>query len=224
MSVSTDFWIIFGVIQIALGIYVIIRYNKLKKKNKKKLTGGQKFLIILGIVLLSVVALFAISFIELLFYPSYEYEDDSKTDGILESLTKYEYEEERIEEMLIEDGSDILLVSVSNYSKNAPFFEWYNIEDNTICEPGETYCLSDKVSVIVEMKSLGNRNDQIWDFLIVSNIIYSNAFTYKANILTPTETCEYVFFGDLMDEYFATYDPEIRGLLEEYMANPKLCS
>ncbi len=135
-------------------------------------------------------------------------------------LWEYEEQEERIEEMLTEDGYEILSRWISNYSADAPFFEWYDIEDDTICDDSEErHCYSDKVGVYVNMKSLGNRNEQVWDVLIVMRTIYPNAFTYKIDILSPTDKCEYLFFGDLIMDYFENYDSETRELIDDYIDN-----
>lgn len=168
ISVSINFWIIFGVIQIALGIYVITRYNKLKKKNKKKLTGGQKFLMILGIVLLSVIALFAISFIELLYYQSYEYDNRiGETDEDTRKLIKIHIE------LLEEEGYEVL------YFGNLAISE------------------DDDEDPYVKMKSLGTRNYQVESGLSSLSLVYPNAPEYTIRILEEDQDCWYTIRGDI---------------------------
>ena len=101
-----------------------------------------------------------------------------------------------------DNGYEVLSVYISNYSANDPFFEWHNIKDNTICgNSKETICYSDKVGVSVDMKSLGSRNEQIWDVLTTMSSTYPNAFTYSITIKSPTDTCNYLIFGSTYREY-----------------------
>jgi hypothetical protein len=103
-----------------------------------------------------------------------------------------------------------------NYSSDAPFFEWYELQDYATCE-GEVYpCTTDRVLVSIEMKSFGSRNDQIWDALIVSNVIFPNSFVNSITIKSPTDKCEYVIFG--AKNYFEDYDLEIRDIIENQIA------
>jgi len=44
---------------------------------------------------------------------------------------------------------------------------------------------------LVEMISLGNRQEQVWSALIPMAIAYPNASSYDVKILTPTQTCYY---------------------------------
>ena len=118
----------------------------------------------------------------------------------------YRQQEERIEEHLTEDGYEVISVFISNYSANASFFEWYDIEDNTICEPDETFCKTNKVGVSVEMKSFGSRTEQINKVLLTSNVVYPNAFTYRMTIKSPTDKCDYLIFGDTYRDYTKELD------------------
>lgn len=172
-----------------------------------------------------IVGILVIVYLISLTYSSYAvYDAFSSLSETTSRYLVYEDEENRIEEWLMGDGYEVIITLITNYSKDAPFFEWYNVSDDTICKPDEKYCESDKVGVIVDMKSLGTRSDQVWDFLSVTSIIYPNAFTYRLKILSPTDTCEYIFFGDLITEYYTNYDPEIRERIDEYIAKPSLCS
>mgnify|MGYP001576676694 CR=1 FL=1 len=109
----------------------------------------------------------------------------SEMSELAEPYTQYYDESERIKNFLTEDGYEVIYAGISNYSANAPFFDWYNIEDNTVCPSEEKLCYSDKVGVSVEMKSLGNRNDQIWYTLTAMSSVYENAFTYGITIKSP---------------------------------------
>lgn len=148
----------------------------------------------------------------------------STIDDIGSGLNPYPEQEELIEEMLIEDNYEVMSVFISYYSSNAPFFEWHNISDDTICAEGEAYCNSDKIGVSVEMKSLGNLNDQLWDVFIVMKAVHPKAFTYSVDILTPTSTCKYLLFGEVADAWFEDKNMEAYNLINEYLNNPALCS
>jgi len=120
---------------------------------------------------------------------------DSFND-LTSGYTQYESEEEYIEESLTEKGYEVISVYIGNYSTSSLFFEEYGIEENTVCGEEETSCYTDKVNVAAEMKSLGNRDDQVWASLITMAAPYSEAFTYKIWILSPTDTCKYLVFGE----------------------------
>jgi len=107
----------------------------------------------------------------------------------------YEEQEERIEEMLTEDGYEVLSVFIMNYTTDSPFYEWYNLEHNTICENSNESCSTNDVSVSIEMKSFGSKSDQVWDALIVSNAIYPNAYVHWITIKSPIDKCEWTIFG-----------------------------
>lgn len=148
----------------------------------------------------------------------------TKINELTEKYTVYDTEEGYIKQFLTEDGYEVLFVSISNYSANAPFFEWYDIEDNTICDSKETICYSDKIDSSIEMKSLGSRNEQIWVALITMGSVYENAFTYKIKIKSPTDTCDYLIFGDTYRTYTENYDSESRKLIQSQIDNSESCS
>jgi hypothetical protein len=146
-------------------------------------------------------------------------------DDITAPYTQFENQEASIKESLTEDGYEVLSVHIMNYSSNAPFFDWYDIEDNTICAPDEEYCYSDKVGVSVTMKSLGSRNEQIWDVLTNMYVRYPNAFTYRITIKSPTDTCEYILFGEYgIIDWFENYDLEARDDVQYQIDNLVSCS
>ncbi len=146
-------------------------------------------------------------------------------DEITAPYKIYEEQEESIERLLTENHYEVLSIYIVNYSANAPFFEWYGLEDNTICETNETYCSSDKVDVSVEMKSLGSRNEQVWDVLNIMNSIYPNAFTYKIKIKSPTDTCNYVIFEEYgVRGWYETYDLKNYELVQYQINNSVSCS
>jgi len=131
-------------------------------------------------------------------------EINEEANELIEPYMMYDSERTFIAEHLTRDGYEIIgEPHISNYSVNAPFFEWFGIEDDTVCKNEETYCLSDKVGVSVEMKSLGNRDEQIKDTLLIFHVVYPNAFTYRMTIKSPTDTCDYIVFGKTYRDYWA---------------------
>jgi hypothetical protein len=54
---------------------------------------------------------------------------------------------------------------------------------------------------IVSMKSLGDRNNQVWTSLSSIGVAYPNATEYLIIILTPEETCYYAIDGDFYRTY-----------------------
>lgn len=134
----------------------------------------------------------------------------------------YKEQEESIEELLIDDDYEVLNVLMANYTTNSPFFEWYEIKDDTICEEGEESCTTDKVLVSIEMKSFGSRSEQIWDALIISDVIFPNTFVHLITIKSPTDKCEYTIFG--VKKYFETYDSEVRELIQKQIDEFGKCS
>jgi len=130
----------------------------------------------------------------------------------LDEINPYRYEEERIEEMLTEDGYEVIVTYLFNLTTNAPFFEWYGLDHETVCAEGEESCDTGKVIVGVDMKSLGTRNDQVWGTLITMSVIYPNAYFYIINIKSPTDTCKYLIVGNT----YRSYTEEADKLFTEY--------
>lgn len=149
-------------------------------------------------------------------------------DEIMAPYKVYEQQENRIEEMLTEDGYEVLYVGISNYSSNSNFVqnpEWYGFNDdfiNTICNNSDESCWSEKVGVSVEMKSFGSRSEQIWDILTISNVIFPNVFIHSITIKSPTDKCEYTIFG--VRQYFEDYDLEVRDLIQKQIDESGRCS
>ncbi len=147
------------------------------------------------------------------FYTSYQFssfvdEFSKSTQELNEQIWggNYEEQENHIKEMLTEDGYEVLNVHMSNLTKDAPLYEWYDIERNITCENPEETCYTNDVAVSIEMKSFGSKSDQIWDALIVSNIIYPNAYVHLITIKSPTDKCVWTIFG--MWKWGSTKDPE----------------
>lgn len=146
-------------------------------------------------------------------------------NGITSSYTAYQFEEELIEEFLTEKGYEVISVYIINYSADSPIFELYDIEDNNICDDdSEEICYSDKVAVHVEMKSLGNRNDQVWDALINMASVYENAFTYTIDIKSLTDTCNYLIFGQTYTDWQENFDSEYYDALQSQIDELVICS
>jgi len=176
---------------------------------------------IVSLVLASYLILtMVIGFIYLFYISASLDEISDELDEILAPYEVYSEQEERIKDYLTEDGYEVLFNYILNYSANAPFFEWYDIEDNTICdETSDKICYSDKVGVHIEMKSLGNRNEQVWDVLNTMWFVYPNAFTYQIDIKSPTDTCTYLIFGVVLEDYYTDYNLETRELIDDYIDN-----
>jgi len=135
----------------------------------------------------------------------------------------YEKQENSIESLLSDKGYEVLTnVYIFNYTTNSPFFEWYDIEDDTICDQGEEYCYTNKVAVDVIMKSFGSRNKQIWDTLTSANVVFPDAYVHWITIKYPIETCIYTIFG--VSQYFETYDSEVRELIQKQIDEYGKCS
>ena len=113
-----------------------------------------------------------------------------------EPYLEFQEEEESLERLLVENHYEVLTVHIGRISKNAPILEQYGIIDNTVCDDEETICYTDKVSVSIEVKSLGSRDDQLVDNLISMGVIYEDAFIYNLWIVEPTRTCKYRILGE----------------------------
>lgn len=173
-----------------------------------------------------IVGIVVVTNIIFLLYTSYGLFDSiNSINELTKPYTIYDEQRESIERLLVDNNYEVLNVYMSNYSAKAPFFEQYDIEDNTICNDlDEGICYSDKVGVSVEMKSLGNRDDQIWDALISMSVIYENAFTYRIEIKSPTDTCNYLIFGDIYRDYTNDYNSKSRELLQSQIDEYTECS
>jgi len=165
------------------------------------------------------------------FYHAYSFYDigrglDEVTKDIEEitsPYTQYDEQEARIEERLTERGYEVLSVLIMNYTKDAPFLKQYGIEDDTICESNKTSCFTKRVGVWVDMKSLGTRNEQIWDALNIMSVRYPNAWLYWITIKSPTDTCKYMIIGNTYRDYLNVdiannYSEENLALGREKMA------
>jgi len=172
------------------------------------------------------VGIIVVANIFFLLYTSYGLFDSiNSINELTKPYTIYNEQRESIERLLVDSNYEVLNVYISNYSAKTPFFEQYNIEDNTICSDlNERICYSDKVGVSVEMKSLGNRDDQIWDALISMSVVYETAFTYKIKIKSPTDTCEYLIFGDTYRDYTNSYSSKSSELLQAQIGEYAKCS
>ena len=82
-------------------------------------------------------------------------------------------------EMLEEDGYEVL------------YFGY--LSENTTLE-----------TAYLKMKSLGNRNDQVWDGLFSLESVYPNAPEYSIRILEPTQECWYEIYGELYGAYLGS--------------------
>jgi len=60
----------------------------------------------------------------------------------------------------------------------------------------------------LEMKSLGNRDEQIKNGLIVLSTVYENAKEYSINVLTPEERCSYDIDGNVYRSWLRSADGE----------------
>ena len=85
--------------------------------------------------------------------------------------------DERVKEMLEEDGYDVI-------------FNYYS----EMSALNETWAS-------VRMKSLGDINEQVWDALIVLGVHYKDATNYIITISTPTSECFYNINGNIYRAY-----------------------
>lgn len=194
----------------------------------KEKTPMDKFLIFFAWIVIGFIVVYIILILTGYFLSSVNNKEVPKTScenlGIDSNYCDYDYEEERVQEFLEEDNYEVFSVNIGNFTTNAPFFEWYEIEDDTICSQGEESCYTDKMFVIVEMKSLGSRKEQIWDALINLNVIVPEAYEYTIIIKSPTDTCKYVLFNDYgIRDWFASYNIEDKETIEYQIENSVSC-
>ena len=134
-----------------------------------------------------------------LLYLSYGLFDSiNSLNELYEPYTMYDEQEESIERLLKDNNYEVLNVHISNYSG--------------------------QVMVAVEMKSLGSRNDQIMDALISMGVVYESAFTYRIEIKSPTDTCNYLIFGDTYRNYTANHTSKSYELLQSQIDEYEECS
>jgi hypothetical protein len=128
-------------------------------------------------------------------------ESSNSLDELTARYGVYDEQRDRIEEFLTEDGYEVLSVFINNYSDGGLKQLGYSeeVECNSVDEYG--ICWTDKTLASVEMKSLGNRNQQLGDALRTMGVVHPNAFVYKMTIKSPTDTCEYAILGDTHREY-----------------------
>lgn len=178
-----------------------------------------------------IVGILVVIFLVISLYSSYGIYDAlrSLSENMEELTTPYEIydeQEEQIEEMLTEDGYEVLSVFIMNYTTDSPFYEWYDIERNTICENPDEPCSTNDVAVMIEMKSFGSKSDQVWDALIVSNVVYPAGFVHWITIKSPIDKCEWTIFG--MWKWGATEDVdegiEIQQLIQYQIDELGECS
>ncbi len=147
-----------------------------------------------------IVGILVVTSLVISFYSSYQLSSafssfSESVEEITAPFKVYEEQEEDIERMLTEDGYEILSVFMFNYTTDSPFYEWYDIERNTICENPDEPCSTNDVAVNIEMKSFGSKSDQVWDALIVSNVVYPNGYVHWITIKSPIDKCEWTIFG-----------------------------
>ena len=56
------------------------------------------------------------------------------------------------------------------------------------------------------------------------SVIYENAFTYRIEIKSPTDTCNYLIFGDIYRDYTNDYNSKSRELLQSQIDEYTECS
>lgn len=149
--------------------------------------------------------------------------EEINEDSLATEFNPYPEKVKDIRDFLLADGYEVIAVSASNLSKDAPFLDWYGIEDNTICPPGERFCKTNKIHVSVAMKSWGSRSAQIDKALLTSYVAFPNAFVYVINIQSSTDACNYVIFGNIyrnyIDELHACFPEDENG----YMSTSEEC-
>jgi|SRR3989344_1554145 len=171
----------------------MVKINRKDKDSKKWLNAF--ILLVVGLVIMGYA-----------FLSSESESLNESSDNLPTEYNPYPEKVDKIERFLVEKGYEVIYVSALNLSKNAPFLDWYNIEDNTICQPSERFCKTNKIHILVTMKSWGSRSAQIESALLSSNVEFPNAFVYTVNIQSPTDACNYVVFGNTYRNYVNELD------------------
>jgi len=99
-----------------------------------------------------------------------------------------------LQEALEEEGFEIISLFVSNVTSTNAMVIYFNDRDKFVCNPTD-YCIFDKREINVEMKSLGNRAQQI-EKVIHPSVLIENVYGFWITIHSPTDTCDYVFKRD----------------------------
>ncbi len=113
----------------------------------------------------------------------YSYEDDER---ILDSNPENQKPIERHIKMLEDDSYEVLYFG-------------YLGEDT----PSE--------SAYLKMKSLGSKNEQVWNGLFSLNRVYPEAQEYTIRILEPTQECYYFIEGKLYRGYLGQEEYTLNG-------------
>ena len=100
-----------------------------------------------------------------------------------------------VQEGLEEEGFEVIDVLVMNVTSSSAMPLYFNDRDKFICNDPSGYCVFDKRTINVEMKSLGNRAEQIQQ-VIFNSILIGNIYGFWIDIDSPTDTCTYVIKMD----------------------------
>ncbi len=151
-------------------------------------------LTILGIVLIIAYAIYSISSFGIFHKSSSEDYTFNKDDSAKEFLT--------------EQGYEVLSLNFGSYSTEMAIKNRFTTDTNcypyrgslSSLESINDTCWSNFTQAYVEMKSLGNRNSQIWDGL-TTFAGYDGVSLYRIDILSHTETCTYYITGRTYNDY-----------------------
>jgi len=100
-----------------------------------------------------------------------------------------------LQEELEEEGFEVISLFVSNLTSFTPVVAYFNEGDKLTCKDSTDYCIFNKKTIRVEMKSLGNRAEQIKK-VITNSVLIGNLYGFWIEIHSPTDTCTYVVKWD----------------------------
>ena len=135
--------------------------------------------------------------------------------GIFNQSSPEDYsfnKEDSAKEYLAEKGYEVLSLSYGSISMEMAVQRGFTTDTSCYAYRGSDYdivlfedmdiCWSNYTQANLEMKSLGNRNTQLWDGL-VGFVGYNDVSIYRFVILTPTETCTYLLTGKTYRDYLS---------------------
>lgn len=177
--------------------FVILFVKIIKRIQKSKIGDYWKIsFTILGIIGIIVFVFFSIKDLEI-----FEETEEKKS--------KIEIKEEVSKSFLEEKGYEFLSLGFGSYSTETAIQNGFTIDTNCYQYRGSLsgdlvneICWSNYTYAYLEMKSLGNKNSQIWNGLIAL-ASFKPISLYQITILTPTETCTYYITGKTYDKYLS---------------------
>lgn len=132
--------------------------------------------------------------------------DDSSYDDI-GNFDSEDYLNERLED----EGFEVININIMDMTCNSPILFVFNDISNFNCQ--ESYVVGKK-DIHVEIKSLGNRADQIKK--VISNSVFiEDIYGFWIEILSPTDTCTYVIQWEEYTSCLESYNCDLNSFLSE---------